>query len=266
MELCSIASGSSGNCIYAGTSSTQLLIDAGISGKRIETGLHSLGLKPEDINGILITHEHSDHIGGLGVIARRYEIPIYATKGTIEAVKAIKTLGEIPEALFREIQTEEPFSIRDITIKPLLVSHDAAEPVAYRLQNGPHSVGVLTDLGCYDEKTIAHFQDVEALLIEANHDVNMLQVGRRYPYALKRRILGDKGHLSNEHCGQLLCKLLHPKLREILLGHLSMENNLPELAFETVRLEILMDPCPYRPEDFNISIAGRDERSALIAV
>ncbi|MCR5108437.1 MAG: MBL fold metallo-hydrolase [Lachnospiraceae bacterium] len=265
MEICSIASGSSGNCIYVGSEDTHLLVDVGISGKRVEEGLNSLGLKPEDIDGILITHEHSDHIAGLGIMARRYGIPLYATGGTIEALNNNKTLGNIPADLFNRVKADDSFMIEDLVINPVTISHDAREPVAYRLSKGMHSVGVLTDLGKYDDYTIKSFSGVEALLIESNHDVNMLQVGK-YPYPLKQRILGDRGHLSNETCGKLLCSLLHDDLKTIMLGHLSKENNLAELAFETVRLEILMDKCPYDPKDFNISVAGRNERSELIAV
>ncbi len=266
MELCSIASGSSGNCIYVSSGDTRLLVDVGISGKRVEEGLNSLGLKTAEMDGILITHEHSDHIAGLGVISRRLGIPVYATRGTIEAIRSIRTLGEIPSELFHEIRADEPFMLKDIRVAPVRVSHDAAEPVAYRLSKDESSVGILTDLGTYDDYTVKSFSGVEAILIEANHDVNMLQVGRKYPYALKQRILSDRGHLSNEACGRLLCKLLHDNLKQILLGHLSKENNLAELAYETVRLEILMDRCPYRPEDFDIRVAGRSERSALLEV
>ena len=151
MELCSIASGSSGNCIYVSSGSTNLLVDVGISGKRIEEGLNSLGLKTSEIDGILITHEHSDHIAGLGVISRKLGIPIYATRGTIDAIKRISTLGEIPEELFNEIRADERFTINDIYVNPVRISHDAAEPVAYRMEAGQRSVGVLTDLGIYND-------------------------------------------------------------------------------------------------------------------
>ncbi len=263
MEVCSIASGSSGNCIYVSSGSTSLLVDVGISGKRIEEGLNSFGLKTADIDGILITHEHSDHIAGLGVISRKLGIPIYATRGTIEAVKGIKALGELPGSLFNEIRAGNAFKIKDIDISPVKTSHDAAEPVAFRLSHGGGSVGILTDLGTYNDQTVENFKGVESILIEANHDVNMLLVGKRYPYALKQRILSDKGHLSNETCGKLLCRLLHDGLKRIMLGHLSMENNLAELAYETVRLEILMDKCRYKPEDFDIRVAKRSECTVL---
>lgn len=265
MRLCSIASGSSGNCIYVGTDNTHLLIDAGISGKRIEAGLNEIGLTTSDLDGILVTHEHTDHTAGLGVISRKYGIPIYATKGTLEGVVSTSSLGKIDSGLFNIIKGNEAFEIEELMIKSINVSHDANEPVAYRVSYNDRSVGVCTDLGKYDDTIVEGFSGVDALLIEANHDVNMLQVGR-YPYSLKQRILGDRGHLSNETCGKLLCRLLHDNLKSISLGHLSAENNMAELAYEAVRLEIMMDSCNYEPNDFEIRVAKRDERSELIAV
>ena len=265
MRLCSIASGSSGNCIYVGSDNTHLIVDAGISGRRIEEGLNSLGLKTQELNGILITHEHSDHIAGLGVIARRYGIPMYGTRGTLEAIKAMKYLGNIPEELFKTVEADVSFTVNDLKVNPVRISHDAADPVAYRIGNGDRAVGVLSDLGKYTDYTVESFFGVDALLLEANHDVNMLQVGK-YPYQLKCRILGDKGHLSNETSGRLLNRLLHDNLKTVLLGHLSHENNLAELAYETVRLEVLMSDNKYRPDDFRIKVALRDKRSEPVTV
>ncbi|NLG03560.1 MAG: MBL fold metallo-hydrolase [Clostridia bacterium] len=265
MELCSITSGSSGNCIYVGSDQTHLMIDAGLSGKRIECGLNEIGLKSSDIHGVLVTHEHSDHISGLGVLARKYEIPIYGTKGTLKGIKEAKNLGEIPSGLFREISADEEFMIDELKIKPVRVSHDANEPVAYRVSHEDKSVAVLTDLGKYDDYIVDAFSGVDIILLEANHDVNMLQVGR-YPYYLKQRILSDHGHLSNELSGQLLCRLLHDKLKAVFLGHLSAENNLAELAYETVRLELTLSETAYKSGDFPIYIAGRSRRSELVAV
>ena len=265
MEICSIASGSSGNCIYVGSDNTHILIDAGISGRRIEEGLNKIGTQVSELDGILITHEHSDHIASLGVLSRKYAIPMYATKGTFEGVLAGKCTGRIDTELFNEISADEEFVIEDLRVKPVRVSHDANEPVAYRIEHGESSVGVCTDLGTYDESVVKGFAGVNALLIEANHDVNMLQVGK-YPYYLKQRILGDRGHLSNENCGRLLCRLLHDNMKAIYLGHLSQENNLAELAYEAVRLEILMDECKYKPNDFEIQVAKRNELSQMIAV
>ena len=263
LEMCSIASGSSGNCIYVGSDSSHILIDAGISGKKIENGLGFIDLKADEMQGILITHEHIDHIQGLGVMARRYQIPIYATKATIEAIKNIKSVGQIDEGLFKIIEAGKEFEIGNLTIKPVHISHDAADPVAYKVMNDGNKMAVITDLGTYDESLVSEFLNLDALLLEANHDINMLQTGP-YPYYLKQRIIGDKGHLSNERSGQLLCRLLHDKLKAVLLGHLSKENNYEELAYEAVRLEVTMGDNPYSGDDFPIIVAKRNEMSPLI--
>lgn len=257
MELCSIASGSSGNCICVGSDNCHVLIDAGISGKRIEAGLNSIDLKTADMQGILITHEHIDHIAGVGVLARKYGIPIYATAGTIDAVLNTKSVGKIEEALFHPITQGEDFIIGDLTIEPISVSHDAAEPVAYKIKQPGKSAAIMTDLGTYDGTIVEKLKNLDVLLLEANHDVRMLQAGS-YPYQLKRRILGEKGHLSNELSGQLLSEVLHDDFKAIFLGHLSKENNYPKLAYETVRLEVTLGDNPYKGEDFPIYVAERD--------
>ncbi len=265
MELCSIASGSSGNCIYAGTEDAHIMIDAGISGKRIENGLNTIGLKTSEMQGILITHEHSDHIQGLGVVARRYGIPMYATPGTIAAIKRSSSVGKIDETLFCPIQTGKEFCIDDMQIEPVAISHDAAQPCAYILHKGEKSMGVITDLGKYDDYIVDKLQGLDVLLLEANHDVHMLQVGS-YPYPLKQRILSDRGHLSNELSGQLLGKVLHDNFKTVILGHLSKENNYASLAYETVRLEVTLGENPYRGDDFPMYVADRSEVSKVIQI
>lgn len=265
MDFCSIASGSSGNCIFVGTDQTGVLIDAGISGKKVIAGLTAIERNPQELSAILITHEHSDHIRGLGVLARKFGIPIYSAPGTIRAMKAEKALGKIDESLFHEILPDQNFCIGDLEVQPFRVSHDAAEPVAYRLEHEGKSVAVATDLGYYDEYIISHLQNLDAVLLESNHDINMLQVGA-YPYYLKQRILGKRGHLSNENAGQLLGKILSDRMKAVMLGHLSKENNYDALALATVCAEVTMGDNPYRAEDFRIQIANRDEPSQLIAV
>lgn len=265
MKLCSIASGSSGNCIFAGSENTSLLVDVGISGKRIEFGLNEIDRTTSDIDGILITHEHSDHIKGLGVIARKYRIPIYATAGTIDAMEQMSTLGKLPEGIFHQIRADEPYRIKDMMVHPFSISHDAAQPVGYRLEHGEQTIGIATDMGEYSDYIISNLQNLDALLLEANHDVNMLQVGK-YPYYLKRRILGNRGHLSNESAGRLLCRLLHDNLKKILLGHLSKENNYEALAYETVCSEVTMGDNPYRACDFDISVASRESISKMAEI
>ncbi len=263
MILGSIASGSSGNCIFAGSDTTSLLIDTGVSGRRVTQGLQAIGRKPEEIHGILVTHEHSDHISGLGVISRKYGLPIYATPGTLEAITSCKALGKLPEGLFHEITPWQDFQIGDITVTPLPISHDAAQPTAYRLRSGAKSMAVITDLGTYGDDLIQQLQDLDVLFLEANHDIHMLQAGS-YPYYLKQRILGTRGHLSNEDSGRLLNEVLHDGFRAVMLGHLSQENNYEALAYETVRLEVDMADTPYHADDFPIRIARRDSVSELI--
>ncbi|MDF2608855.1 MAG: hypothetical protein K0R92_329 [Lachnospiraceae bacterium] len=237
MNLCSIVSGSSGNCTFVGSKHTKLLIDAGVSCKRIENGLSSIEVNPEEIQGILITHEHSDHIAGLGTLSRRYHTPIYGTVETIHSILKTKNIGRISEELIHYVEPDVKFMINDITVEPFSISHDAANPVCYTFQADGHKVGMATDLGKYDDYIISKLESSEILLLEANHDVNMLMVGG-YPYYLKQRILGDRGHLSNENSAKLISRLFHDKLKFISLAHLSKENNYEELAYETVRLEL----------------------------
>lgn len=265
MRLVSIASGSSGNCTYIGSEKTHILVDAGISNKRIEQGLNEIGVKGSELDGILITHEHSDHIRGLGILARKYKIPIYGTRETLEEIGKKKSLGEYPKELLEEILPDRGFEVGDLELLPFSIDHDAANPVAYRIRHGHRNVAVATDMGHYDSYIINHLQGLDALLIESNHDVNMLQAGP-YPYYLKRRILGDHGHLSNENAGRLLNHLLHDRLKHILLGHLSKENNYEALAYETVKLEIDEGDTPYHASDFSISVARRDEMSQILYV
>lgn len=265
MRLCSIASGSSGNCIYVGDDTTHLLVDTGISKKRIDEGLNSLGIKGSELTGILITHEHVDHIQGLGVFSRKYEIPIYATQGTIEGIRCCKSLGKMPEGLLHEVEIDKSFTLGDIKIRPFEISHDARQPSGYRFENGQKSVAVATDLGKYDEYTIEQLQNLNAVVLEANHDVHMLEVGP-YPYPLKKRVLGDKGHLSNELSGRLLSDILHDDLQYVILGHLSKENNYEELAYETVKLEISIGDNPYQGDEIPMMVAKRDSVSEVVTL
>lgn len=263
MRLCSIASGSSGNCVYVGSDTTHILVDVGISCRRTQAGLNELGLTLRDIDGICITHEHADHISGLGVIARKYGIPIYATKKTAEAVMRTASLGEIDASLFQTVVPDTKCTIKDISLYPVRTSHDAADPVAYRIDYDKRRVGILTDLGCYNDYTVECMRGLDLLYLEANHDVHMLQAGP-YPYYLKQRILGEKGHLSNESAGRLLSRLLHDNMQAIVLGHLSKENNLPELAYESVRVEVTMADTKYNGSDFPLYVARRSEVSDVV--
>lgn len=266
MRLCSIASGSSGNCIYVGGDNTHILVDVGISCKRIEEGLKKAGVSGKDITGVLITHEHNDHIQGLGVLARKYNIPMYATKGTIDGILHHgRYLGDFDLGLFREISIDEDVQIGDLDVHPFHISHDANDPCGYRITCEDKKLAIATDMGTFDAYTIEQLQGLDAILLEANHDVRMLQVGP-YPYALKQRVLSDYGHLSNENSGLLLNKILHKGLKHIMLGHLSRDNNMPEIAYETVKFEINVAETPFRAEDFHMCIAQRDHESEILSI
>ncbi len=259
MRMMSIASGSSGNCIYVGNDNTHLLIDTGISRKRIEEGLNTIGLTLSDMSGILVTHEHSDHISGLGVIMRKYDIPVYGTNGTIEEAAKTKYLDKVDLSLLNGVYTDEDYEIGSLKIRPFSISHDAAEPCGYRISaiGQDKALAIATDMGCYNDYIVENLKNLDAILLEANHDVKMLQVGS-YPYYLKQRILGKHGHLCNEMSGRLLDEILSDRLKKIYLGHLSKENNYPDLAYESVRSEINLSDSPFRADDFDIEVAKRD--------
>lgn len=235
LEFAAIASGSSGNCIYVASNHTRLLIDAGLSGKRIEAGLGELSLTGYDIDALLITHEHSDHIYGAGVIARRYDLPVYATGGTWDAMT--DKMGKLKPSAKNVVYSGEPLIINDLCITPFGIPHDAAEPVGYTITDGKEKITVATDIGHITDDVKEKVKDSSILLIESNHDVEMLKEGP-YPYPLKQRVLGDLGHLSNENCGKMLTEVLSDKLKYIFLGHLSEHNNTPMLAFETAKKAI----------------------------
>lgn len=265
MRLLTIASGSSGNSTYVGDDDTHLLVDAGVSKKRIEDGLNGADISVRDLSGILVTHEHTDHIRALGMLARRYGIPIYATEGTLNGIMGCAALGEVDESLCRTISADHKLKIGTLEVYPFAIPHDAAEPVGFRISSGDKSVAVSTDIGHCSEYLIDNLKDLNALLIEANHDVRMLEAGP-YPYYLKRRILGDMGHMSNETCGRLLCEILNDEMKYIILGHLSKENNYPDLAYESVRCEIHDGGCSYEPDDFDIRVASRDVPGAVLTI
>jgi phosphoribosyl 1,2-cyclic phosphodiesterase len=269
MKICSIASSSSGNCIYVGTDHTHILIDAGISGKRLKAGLEMINLQPENINAILITHEHSDHIKGLGVVSRKYNIPVYATELTWEKIQSSGLTGAIDKNLFHKITPDSDFIINELVIHPFNTSHDAVQPVCYTFTKEKKKISVATDLGCYDSYITEKLKDSNVLFIEANHDIEMLKSGS-YPYYLKKRILSDKGHLSNEMSGRLISEVLHDNLQYIVLGHLSRENNHPDKAHESVGtilgLSRSSGPDKVCISDIRLIVSEREEVTGMIVI
>ena len=237
MVFCPLFSGSSGNALFVMAGRTKLLIDAGLPGATITGALESIGIDVADLDAILITHEHSDHVTGAGVLSRKYQIPIYANHPTWAAMS--RKVGNITVRNYREFEKNEDFYIGDIGVTPFPIPHDAAAPVGYRLHHGQTSISTATDLGHFPKSVMKAIKGSDIVLLESNHDPDMLMRNPHYPAYLKKRILGDKGHLSNEACADALETILEGGTRHVVLGHLSGENNLPELAYRTAceRLE-----------------------------
>lgn len=256
MRLYTIASGSSGNCVCVQTEDTCILVDAGITAKRIEAGLAVFGIEFAQLDAILVTHEHIDHVRGIDVITKKFPIPVYGTKETLqEYLHSIKQTERF-ENLMHLIEPGESFCIKDIVVDTFSVSHDAGNPIGYTFTANGHKIGMATDLGRYDEKILAKLAASEVLYLEANYDLNMLMAGS-YPYRLKLRIAGEKGHLSNDDSSDLVVKLLHEELKHVVIAHMSKENNYAELAYETIR-QAVYGNWKWKKEPPVITVANRD--------
>lgn len=259
MKICSIASGSSGNCIYVEDSKTKLLIDVGISGKRVTNGLSQIGVDGKELDGILVTHDHEDHIKGVGILSRKYDLPIYVNEGTWEVMK--DSIGKIHPKNVKYFDSKIPFEIKDFRIEPFSISHDAKDPVGFSIYGQNKKMSIATDLGYINNDIFEKLYGADMVLLEANHDVQMLKVGP-YPYYLKRRILGEEGHLSNESAGNALVHLVKKGLEQVLLAHLSKKNNFPELAYQTV-YNILTDHKIKVEKDVRVDVAHRNSVSQV---
>lgn len=259
MFFCSLASGSSGNCHLINDGKNSVLVDAGLSGKRIENKLKEIGIDPKSLTAILVSHEHSDHICGVGVLSRRYNIPIYANKGTWEGMST--KIGEIKENNIKYFNSTEDFNIRDFNIKSYDIPHDANEPVGFSIKKDNVKISIVTDLGYIDENIKNEVGDSDLVVLESNHDEEMLKAGS-YPYYLKQRILSNIGHLSNEAAGDTIVDLVNRNVKSILLAHLSKENNFPELAIATVK-NILNDKKIIIGEDVGLDLVYRDRISNI---
>ncbi|WP_138206414.1 MBL fold metallo-hydrolase [Haloimpatiens lingqiaonensis] len=259
MIFCPLYSGSSGNSVFIGTDKTKILVDAGLPGKHIENALKDIGEKPEEIDGIFVTHEHIDHIKGVGVLSRKYDIPIYANADTWDAMN--RNIGKIKEhniKIFQSAHTE----IKDLDILNFSISHDAANPNGYVICYKQKKACIATDLGHFSKEVKDSINDCEVILLESNHDVEMLKFGP-YPYNLKRRILSNVGHLSNDDCGRAIVDIMKDKKKTIFLGHLSNTNNQPDLAYQTV-LNILNDNGLRQGIDIELKVAERSKPSGCI--
>ena len=262
MEFCTIASGSSGNSLYIGTKHTRILIDAGVSGKRLTEGLAQLSLQGGDIDALFVTHEHFDHIKGAGVFSRKFDVPIYATMETWDAME--ENLGKIAAWNKRYVYEGETCVINDLCVRPFSIPHDAANPVGYSVSAQQKKITVATDIGHVTDIIRENITDSDVLLLEANHDEELLRKGG-YPWHLKQRILGERGHLSNRTAGELLAEVMSGKMKHIFFGHLSEENNRPYLAYETVE-EILQTHHIRLGGALRMDMAARHSNGAKVTI
>jgi phosphoribosyl 1,2-cyclic phosphodiesterase len=230
---CPLASGSKGNCTYFGTKKTKILIDAGISGAATKKKLAQIGVDLAQIQAIVISHEHADHIEGLKTLAFRYGIPVFANAETAKGI--CHALGSCPK--FKIFTTGESFTIGDADIHPFSVQHDTADPVAFTLRSSDVKIGICTDLGFPTTLVRSHLKGCDYLMVEANHEPSMVYASSRPPI-LKQRVLGRSGHLSNAECASLLSDVMGERLKHIHLAHLSQECNAEATALEVVKKKI----------------------------
>jgi phosphoribosyl 1,2-cyclic phosphodiesterase len=257
----SLYSGSSGNSLLVQTENTNLLIDAGVSCKKIETALSNLHIEPTSLDGILITHEHIDHVQGLGTMSKKYNLPIYVNLETLDAMP--KQKDKISEKNIKTFKVSEQFMINDLTIKPFSIPHDAANPCGFGISKDTKKISIATDIGHITKDILKNLEGSLFVLLEANYDPNVLKCSK-YPFSLKTRIAGPTGHLSNELAGKTLSHLLQSGLQGAMLGHLSKESNFPELAYKTVIDELLQNN--YDENSLKLSVAKRDELSSQITI
>jgi phosphoribosyl 1,2-cyclic phosphodiesterase len=232
IKFCSLVSGSAGNSYVFSDGLQPFLVDAGLSGKQIELRLEEIDIDPRTLSGILITHEHIDHIKGAGILSRRYDLPVYANQGTWRAME--EKIGKVAEKNRKTFKTNEVFPMGGLSIKPYKTSHDAAESVGFTVSAKHEKISIATDIGCMTPAILEEIMGSDLVVLEANHDVEVLKAGS-YPYSLKRRILSDEGHLSNDAAGDCICYLVENHVENFILAHLSEENNFPELALSTIQ-------------------------------
>ena len=270
IQFCSCSSGSSGNSYVVATENAAILVDAGTTGKNMVSGLNKCGLSAGDLDGIFLTHEHHDHVRGLPVIikeANKREPLLRSTKRELRVYGSSGTIAATESKLFSKTELSEAYilgspldviQIQDMKVTPFRLSHDAAEPMGYRIDAYGKSLAIVTDTGYITESIFAGISDVDFLVLEANHEKNILLMGK-YPYNLKTRILGDYGHLSNEGAGEALTRILQMRNKPIsvALAHLSSENNTPDMARVTVK-NILFENDYMEGRDYSLTVLKRD--------
>ncbi len=259
LNFCSLYSGSSGNCLFVENNSTKILVDCGVSGKKVCEGLESIDKKIEDIDAIIVTHEHSDHVQSLGLISKKYNIPVYAN---IETWQAMPTQSQkIQENNKKTFNNDNDFEIGNLLIHPFSTPHDAANPCGFNIYSGKRKISIATDLGHMDNVILENLKGSSFILLESNYDPEILKVSK-YPYILKQRIAGPNGHLSNSTAGKTIGCLIQNDLKTVMLGHLSKENNFPELAYQTVVEELMSQNID--TNEIALSVANRNNPTKII--
>ena len=256
INFCNLYSGSSGNSTYVATENTKILVDAGVSCNKIIKALEEINVELDDIDAIIITHEHTDHTSGLKIISKKYHIPIFANAKTWKMMQSL----DISENLQFTFSTNTDFEIGDFRIHPFSIPHDAADPCGFSIYAEDKKITVSTDIGHITDGVLHQMENSDILLLEANYDEETLKCGP-YPYQLKKRIMSDDGHLSNESASKEISYLSKNNVSNIVLGHLSKENNFPELAYQTVLNELQENGniC-------NLSVASRDFIDPMITL
>ena len=262
MTVCPLFSGSTGNSIYIAMGGVKLLVDAGMSAARIAGELAEIGVDIDEIDAILVTHEHVDHVRGLGVLSRKYGLPIYANEGTWNGI--LQKENGIPLRCMHTFFTGEDFFIGGVCVHPFPIPHDAMEPSGFAFSCGALRCGVATDIGHIREDWLGAVTGCQALVLEANHDVEMVERGP-YPMKLKRRILGKNGHLNNADCAKALLELVRGGTQAVFLSHLSADNNLPELAYSTV-CDLLNEAGCAVGEQVRVMVSRRDCVSDMLVL
>ena len=259
LNFCSLYSGSSGNSLFIQTENTKILVDCGVSCKKVEEGLKSIDVDPSSIDAVLITHEHSDHIKGLGTFSKKFDVPIFANQETLDNMEA--QTSKIASNNINIFKVSDKFEVGDLKIHPFSISHDAANPCGFNIYKNNKKISIATDIGTMDAKTVKNLEDSIFILLESNYDPDILRYSP-YPYLLKRRIEGPTGHLPNSKAGETISYLMKSGLQTAMLGHLSKENNFPELAYKTVAEEIMNSNQDL--SKINLSVASRDLPGKLL--
>ena len=250
-----------GNCLYVESDNTKLLIDAGVSLKKIEKGLDTINVSPSSIDGILVTHEHSDHIQSLGNLSKKFNLPVFANSETFDAMP--KQTDKISTENINKFKIKQKFSINDIEITPFAIPHDAANPCGFNISCNDDKISIATDIGHMTNEILKQLEGSKFVLLESNYDTEVLKLSK-YPFSLKQRIAGPNGHLSNEIASKVINYLLHDNLKIAMLGHLSKESNFPELAYQTVVNELINSNSDV--SKLSLSVASRNEPSKLIHI